>query len=169
MEQIFYYNYKKQAIKPLLLAIGVAVGGAAGHLLFNWIKPNLTIIAYFFYIVSFWLLFSSLWLALRPNKKYLVLTDSSLRIISEKDCIEIPRSQIFSAELCQSPIEFKAQPRIYGHLYLRDTSQVLKLSLKSPYIKEVIDINYYNSDIENNFGGSEFVYIELVWQNRTVT
>jgi hypothetical protein len=154
LEKIFYYNYRKQAISPIVIAITMAAVGAFFHL----ILPNLIIITYFFYAFSLYFVFASIWFSFRPNKKYLVLTESNFIILTEKDCIDIPRLEILSVELCQSPIEFKARPN-FRFLTMRDPQTVLKISLKSTCIDKITDYNYYKSDIENNFPGSQFVYI----------
>lgn len=153
MEKIFYYSYRKQAIWPIVSAIVMAAGGAFFYLL----SRNL-IITYFFYALSLYFVFVSSWFVFRPNKKYLVLTESNFKILTEKDCIDIPRSQILSAGLCQSPIEFIMRPT-FVFSTLRDSQTVIEISLKSAFIDGIKDYNYYKSDIVNYFSGSQFVYI----------
>lgn len=158
MENIFYYSYRKQAIKPFACAISIVIAGIFNHFLSTWIAPNLKIISYFLYLGSIYLVFVSIWFAVRPSNKYLILTESNFKILTEKDCIDIPRSQISSVELCQSPIEYRGLPNV-KYLILRDYQKVLKLSLKSFCFDNIKDRKYYKYDTENMFISSEFAYI----------
>jgi len=108
LEKIFYYSKRNEAIKSIKWALIAIIYGIIFHFPAKLVIPHhYLIFAYFCYAVSFCLVLLSIWFALKPNKKYIVLTESTIKIMSKENSIEIPRSQITSAQLCESPIKHR--------------------------------------------------------------
>ncbi|MDI6741152.1 MAG: hypothetical protein QMD11_00290 [Smithella sp.] len=160
MEKIFYYSNRNAVIKSIAGAFAAVIYGIFFRFFGIWVIPHhYIIVAYFCYAVSFCLVFVSIWFALRPNKKYIVLTESKIKIMSRENSIEIPRSQISSAQLCESPIKYRFFTGV-GVVLLPDVCDtevcvVLKLSLIETSEK-IID---NKSRMEKRLFQSRLVYI----------
>ncbi|MBN1366087.1 MAG: hypothetical protein JW976_14885 [Syntrophaceae bacterium] len=164
MEKIFYYSNRNLAIKSIAWAFLAVSYGIICRFFGNLVIPHhYIIVAYFCYAVSFCLVFVSIWFALTPNKKYIVLTESKIKIMSRKNSIEIPRSQISSAQLCESPIKYRFFTGV-GVVFFPDVCDtkegievcvVLKLSLIETS-EEIID---NKSRMEKQLFESQLFYI----------
>ena len=164
MGNTFYYSYREFAMKSIAGAFAAVIYGIFFQFFgIYFIRHYYTIVAYFCYAISVCLVFISIWFALRHNKKYIVLTESDLELIIEKNSIKIPRSRIASAQLCESPVKY----RFFtggGVFYVPDVCDtkegievciVLKLSL----IETSEDIIDNKSKMDKQYFQSKFVFI----------
>ena len=156
MEREFYLSYRKAAIKPALYAFVFAGLGIFSHYSIKAIDAYLlNFIPYFFYAASLYLLIIFCVFILRPNGKYVLITESTLTVFRGKTAIEIPRSQIVQIKLCQSPITYRAfEP--YGPVDVGEIATLLKISLRDTHFLESMKSV---SDYKRHFFQSQFVHI----------
>jgi hypothetical protein len=131
LEKIFYYSYRKEAIAMASAALYTVFGGSLflyfGKAIF---QSPLAAFKYIVYSFSLFFIAVSFWYVVRPNKKYIRVTNSDVEILTEKNKIVIPRSQINSVELSPSPIKHMVRTLFFGNYYIGESGTLLKLSLK---------------------------------------
>ncbi len=156
MKREFILSYRKAAFKPVSYAVAFMAGGLFSHYSFKTVDAyQLFFLSYFFFAASFYFLIISLLFVLRRDRKYVLLTESTLTILCERFSIEIPRSEISLVRLCESPIRYRMFIP-YGPVDLGGISTALKISLRdSKLLGGMVAI----SDYKREFFQSQSVHI----------